>query len=234
MRVVVTRPEPDAARTARRLAALGYTPVVAPLFEAVATSSAPAGDGWAAVVATSARAFLAGAADPAALSSPLFAVGERTASAARAAGFRDVRAAGGTALALSQLLARELPAGARVLYLAGTVRKPELEARLAAAGLRVTVRETYAMRRVSALPAAFAELLRSGAPALVLHYSRRGAETALDLAARAGLQDALAALAHRALSADVAEPLQRAGASDVVVAVAPDEDSLFATLPPCG
>ena len=90
------------------------------------------------------------------------------------------------------------------------------------------------MQAPDKLPSALADLLRSHEPAVMLHYSRRSAELAIELARSAGLIEAFLGLSHNALSKDVAEPLQRAGAGNVIVSAQPDEDSLFATLPPRG
>jgi uroporphyrinogen-III synthase len=154
-------------------------------------------------------------------------VGERTAAAARRAGFRAVVDAGGDAAALAESLARSVPPGGRVLYLAGTERKPVLEQRLREAGLAVTVAEVYTARASGELPPG---LFDEPTPTLALHYSRRTAE-AFVAAARAGGHDAaMVRLPHLCLSADVAEPLKRAGASTILVARRPDEDALFARI----
>ena len=237
MRVVVTRPQPDADRTARRLAASGYQPLVAPLMAAVPLEADLAGAGdVAALAATSANALLAleGELPPLYSRLPFFAVGARTAEAARLSGATQVREGGGSAQDLADLIAAEVPAGSRILYLAGQVRKPDLEKQLEACGLMPLVRETYTVRALDVLPAALADLLRSHEPSVMLHYSRRSAEIAVALATSAGMAKAFLGLSHKALSNDVAEPLQRAGAEDVIVSAQPDEDSLFATLPPRG
>jgi uroporphyrinogen-III synthase len=89
-RVLVTRPEPQAAATARRLDELGYEPVILPLTQTVAlpvdVASLP--DRIDAVAVTSANALLSA---PAALlarlaDAPCFAVGETTARQALSPG----------------------------------------------------------------------------------------------------------------------------------------------------
>ncbi len=235
MRVVVTRPQPDADRTARRLVASGYQPLVAPLLVTVPLDvDLAVADDVKALTATSANAVLVLKGGLPRLYSrlPFFAVGARTAEAARLAGATQVRKGAGSAQDLVSLIAAEVPAGSHILYLAGRVRKPDIERNLEACGLIPVVRETYTVQAVDTLPVALADLLRSHEPAVMLHYSRRSAELAIELAASAGLTEAFLGLSHKALSKDVAEPLQRAGARNVIVAVLPDEDSLFATLPP--
>ena len=145
MRVLVTRPQPGADATARRLAALGHEAVVMPLTQTAALpASIPPGQ-FEAVVMTSGAAARHLSPELAALLSGIgvLAVGDATARAAREAGFTDVVAAAGDAAALAALAVERLPTGARVLYLAGKVRTGELEVALGKAGVAVEILEVY-------------------------------------------------------------------------------------------
>jgi uroporphyrinogen-III synthase len=171
MRVLILR-EPDAAaRTAAELAARGHEPLVLPL-ETVETLGVPPPVGaFAAFAVTSAHAVapLARAFpdDP----RPLFAVGEATASAARNAGLRDVRAADGAADGMGAMAAAALPAGATILYAAGRTRTGTLETALADAGIGCAVWEVYAVRPSQPDPATVAQVLAGRAPDGVLVLS---------------------------------------------------------------
>lgn len=229
MRVLVTRAAVDAPRTVEALAARGHDAVRAPVTEVRATGAAVP---WAradALAATSHHAFAALDANVD-RSLPVFAVGRRTAEAARAAGFRDLRVGTGDAAGLATLLHLTLPRPARLLYLAGRHRKPDLEAALDAAGCAVEVAETYAAEAVERWPDAVLDALRGGRVDAALHFSRRSADLALGLADAAGLGDALLGLRHACLSADAAAPLLERGAAAVAWTEHPDEDSLMAVL----
>ena len=125
MRVLVTRPSDQAARTAKRLAALGHRPFCAPALEIVPIA-APAPEGpFDLIVAASAQAFSGLAPEAALRAAPLFCVGEKTAEAGRALGFR-VAFVAPRAEALAARLAEEkdarvraLPRGTRAQGLAG-------------------------------------------------------------------------------------------------------------------
>ena len=228
MLVLVTRPLPDAERTAAALAARGHAALPAPVSAIHPTGAAlPAGT-FDAVTATSHHAFP----PPDGLDRrlPVFAVGARTAAAARAAGFRDVRVGRGDAGALADLLRLTLPRPARLLFLAGRHRKPLLETSVTAAGYRLDTLEVYAAEALPAWPAAAVEALRAGTVGAALHYSRRSVELALALADGAGLADAVLTLRHLCLSDDCAEPLRGRGAAAVAVAGRPEEDALLALL----
>lgn len=232
MRVVVTRPQTDAERTASALRKRGHEVLVAPLMR-VEPIAADLSGAWRAVVITSANAPGAIAADPAgkALRAlPLFAVGARSAAAARAAGFADVTSADGDLHALVQLIAeRRVPSP--LLYLAGENRAADLVAALAAHGVKSEMRIVY--RAVTApFPAELIEALTAGEIEAVLHYSRRSAENYVAGARAAGA--AAAALRPRqvCLAASAAAPLVAAGAAAVAIAPHPDEAALFELLAP--
>lgn len=236
MRIWVARPEPGATRTGARLAALGHIPLVAPVLTLARTGASVPGGRFDGLILTSANAVDAlDEADRRRLAGlPVFAVGARTAAPARAAGFAEIREAGGDAAALSGLIRTILPTGARLLHVAGADRKPEPAASLTRAGYRVVAVTAYAAAPVEALPPAVMRALDGideEALGAVIHYSRRSAATAHDLAVAAGRRGAFLALTHYCLSADVAAPLVAAGVAAHVVPDRPTEDALLAGLP---
>ncbi len=217
MRLLVTRPSDQAARTAERLRALGNEPVLAPVLEIAPTGADVPQGPFDLVLATSAQAFLAGAAPLA----PLVCVGEKTATAGRAAGFAVALVASDADKLAAALLRDPLPR--HVLYLAGQERKPQLEQRLRAACWRVDVAETYAARPVHAWPEAIGSALLAGGIDGALHYSPRSAELSLRL-----MGEAAPRLAHFCLSPAVATVCRGQAPPDkIFVASHPDEDSLL-------
>jgi uroporphyrinogen-III synthase len=92
VRVLIVRPAPGNKATADAVAAMGLEPVVVPLFEVVPVAwEAPEARNFDAVVMTSANAARHGGPGLAALTGlDCLTVGEATAAAARAAGFRRV------------------------------------------------------------------------------------------------------------------------------------------------
>jgi uroporphyrinogen-III synthase len=233
VRVLVTRPEPGASATARRLTEMGYEPVVLPLTEIrtlKGEQEIQSGE-FDAVAITSANA--ARQTEPemiAALAAkPCFAVGDRTAEAAKEAGFRAVLAGHGDAAGLARLLTGRLRAGASVAYLCGRVRRPEFERALREAGFRVTPIETYdTVKRASAVTELQAGLGRAVDAALV--YSVHGAEVLAELAARPELREAIGGLRYCCLSARIAKALSGIPPERVAVAREPSEEALLSML----
>ena len=231
--VLVTRPEPEALRTAERLAALGYRAIVVPLMTAEAIADRRPLTGFAAVAVTSARTigFLTSAERHSLAGRPAFAVGSRTAEALRAAGLRHVRSSEGDVAALAALIAGSgLPAGAGILHVGGEERAGDLAAPLIDAGLIVEVSSVYRMVPRATMPSAARDALITSAAGAVLHYSPRSARLFCDLASQAGLQAAAAKVRHICLSEQVAEPLRHAFGATLAVARRPDEQSLLEAL----
>jgi uroporphyrinogen-III synthase len=175
-RVLILREAAAAERTAAELAARGHEPLILPLETFEILAAPPPMGSFAAFAVTSAQAVAPLARHFPGDLRPLFAVGKATASAASDAGFRDVRAADGTAEGIAALVAAGLPAGATILYAAGRTRTGTLEAGLTKAGIGFAVWEVYATRRLDARPAAVREATRGGAPDAVLVLSVGQAE----------------------------------------------------------
>ena len=228
LRVLVVRPQPGAAATAEALERAGHEPVVMPLTQiAPLASPQPAGASFDAVAATSANAIRQ--ASPTLIEPlrdvPLCAVGEATARAARAAGFRRVETAEGDADRLAEMILDRFKAGSRLLYLCGKVRRREFEAALVAAGIEVQIAETYDTVAVHPDDGQLAAL---GAVDAVLVHSAEAAKALLRLRSRAG--SFLERAAFIAISQRAAEPLRAAGITRLLVAESPTEAAMFACL----
>jgi uroporphyrinogen-III synthase len=201
LRVLITRPREDFERTAALLAARGHQAVAAPLFRIQPLPIRIAG-AFDAVLAASANALRqAEAADLAPLMDlPLFAVGAATAEAAREAGFRSVEAAQGDGAALAGLIRERMPAGSRLLHLAGRPRRDEAIAVLGR-HCALVVAETYETVACRDLPPRAAEALHGGLVDAVLHFSPRAASVFGDLVEKAGLLAKAQVLRHVFISA---------------------------------
>lgn len=177
-RVLVTRPDPGATRTARRLETLGFEPVLLPLSETralpVARGSVPTEA--IAVAVTSANALRHA---PSGLIErltrlPCHAVGARTAEGARKAGFVSVSEGPGDAASLADQIAKQL-GKATLAYLCGRVRMPDFEHRLGMRGTRVVPIETYDTIALSPDPSLVRQTLGGQPIDAVLIYSARAA-----------------------------------------------------------
>ena len=226
MRLLVTRPEPDNARTAAALRARGMrscwrrcfasrpspTPISARRRGPASSSPAPTAPvRW---PDHPRRGEL--------LALPVLAVGGSSAEAARAAGFADVSSADGDAADLARLAAQRF-SGARqpLLYLAGEDRCGELSV----PGL--TVRTVVVYRAAEANSRRLDRRWTQGGIDGVLHFSRRSVETYLDCSR--DLTGSALKPVHYCLSARAAEPLtaRRRHADPVARAAGRGEPACF-------
>lgn len=233
-RVLVTRPEPGATRTARRLAELGFEPVKLPLTETVtlAVDAAFQASTVNAVAVTSANALRHA---PPALIAALaakrcFAVGRKTAVLAVELGFGAVEEGPGDAAGLAGRVADRLGPGAAVAYLCGRVRLSGFEARLADAGIPVRIVETYDTRAVDYDPGRLSALVGAEPIDAALLYSAKAAERFSGLAWPKPVRRLLAGTACLCMSRRVAESLAGVGASQILVAAEPSEAALLRLL----
>ena len=231
MRLLVTRPEPDASVTAARLTALGHSVTVEPMLRIVLNDPPRDLPDPAGLIVTSRNGARALATWPQAAGwhdVPLFAVGAASGEAAKAAGFRKVTAGAGEDAALVQVIAAALPAGqGPVVYAAARDLSGNLAEQLEEAGYDLQMVEAYRAERAEELSPALRAALAAGAIDGALFYSQRTAHTFRDLAADGPLR-----LAHVfALSRHVAAPLKGLGA-ELHIASAPTEDSLLKLIPP--
>lgn len=230
--MLVTRPEPGGAETAARLRALGFRALAMPAL--VLQPRRFVLPPCQAVLLTSRAAARALPPQPSGLL--LLAVGEATAEAARAAGWADAVAAGGTAEDLARLASARLdPAAGPLLLAVGQGYALDLAADLRRHGFRVLRRIAYAATPATRVPGPVLAALRGDdGPGQVLFHSPRSAACAITLLREAGLAAKLAGMVALAISPRVADAARAAIAPlawrDMRVAGRPTEDAVLALL----
>lgn len=231
MRLLVTRPEPDAQRTAERLRADGHTVLVEPLLT-IAFAPPPVDVPLpGALLVTSQNALRALSRWPQGANwreVPVFAAGPATARAAAELGFRNVRGGAGDAGALVKTVIAARPGGPLV-YPAARDRAGGVAAGLSAAGYDVRVIEAYQADVAPAFSDNVHAALTQRALDGVLLYSRRTARAFRDLLDIAGIHPS--GLIAYVISEQVAEIVRHL---PLRVAARPDEDALLALIPPVG
>lgn len=232
MRLLLTRPLPEAETTAERLRAAGHAASLAPMQRAESLALPLGAGGWHGLVVTSPRAVAALRAHPERdriAHLPAHAVGEKTAKTLRAAGFRVETVALGSAEDLGARLAATLPPGTRLLHLAGEEIVFSLAPFLARHDIGLHGVTVYRMAPATELPEPVIAALQAGEIDAALHYSARAAEILAGLCQAQGLDDALARLDHYCLSARIAAALGKLPRPPHV-AQAPNETALLALL----
>ena len=243
MRVLVTRPEPEASLTALELRRRGHDPILAPMLHTRLQPPSPeivAGH-YAGIIVTSGnglRGLIAGALPEQWRDWPLYAVGDATAAAARDMGFTRIYIGAGTAADLATVIlanvARSAPASSPprgpFLYAAGRDRTPDLEAALAQAGLPVTPYEAYRAEAADTLQGPARQALSAGQIDRITIFSARTGAAFVACTERAGLLDLCRTLPVHAISARAAEPLRIAGFGRITIARQPTATAVLDSL----
>jgi uroporphyrinogen-III synthase len=234
MRLLVTRPEPDAGREAELLAARGHQPVLAPLLTIEFDRDAPLElAGAQALLATSRNALRALASHPAredAIRLPLLAVGDATAGEAQMVGFSDVTIGPGTGAKFAKLIASEYePGHGALVHLSGETIAFDLKSALESQGFTVKRFVLYRAIPLGALPAEALRLLTAGELDGVILMSPRTAKTFAELVAKHGLVTQANGLVCYCLSEAVAEAVRPLGGR-IRVATRPREEDILALL----
>ena len=239
MRVLVTRPRPDAERFAELLEARGHQVRVEPLFEVVDAEIAANEinrTGILALLFTSAngvRAFCDAFAPqrPGDLDLKAFAVGDASARTAMACGFKSVESADGDVTDLTALVSRRLdPTQGGLFHAAGSKVAGDLKGGLEAAGFAFRRGVLYETRAVEALSAETQAALRGGEIDAVTFFSPRTAKSFVRLVTAAGLGDHLEVSTAVCLSAAVKKELAPLRWNAVAVAARPTQADVVALL----
>lgn len=229
--ILITRPEDDAAETARQVFLMGFEPLVAPVLSIenihVTLPESSACQGLIFSSANAVRAFQALKPDPAFLGKPVFAVGEHTTKVAAETGFRDVRNALGTVRDLVALIRRQMAPPARLLYLRGreirdnpAILLPQSE------GWSIDGITVYGADPVDEPSPEALQAIESGQVAAVLFYSARSAATFMTLYGHLDFSGAKALC----LADSVLESLNRRQWGEVVISDRPDQSGMLALL----
>lgn len=230
IRALVTRPLPDAGRTADALAARGVTALVEPMLriEFLPPPALDLGDVQA-LLFTSANGVRAFAAASPERRLPALAAGEATAQEAREAGFRRVESAAGGAEALARLAAARCGApGGPLLHASGETVAGDLASGLAAAGFRVRREVLYRARAAEAFSPALMEELTVGSLSFALFFSPRTAAVFARLALRSGVEESCRSVHACVLSEAVGRALEGVAWREVRVAGQPDHEAMMA------
>jgi uroporphyrinogen-III synthase len=234
MRLLVTRPEPDATQQAEKLRGMGHEPVLAPLLTIEMLPCVPLDlEGAQAVIVTSRNVLRAIAARPELIEArnlPLYAVGDATARMAAELGFRQIVAGPGTGEQLADLIARELdPGKGALVHLAGGMLAFDMKSALEAKGFTIRQPALYQAVAAEALPANALGLLLEGRLDGAIFMSPRTAAIFAGLTAAHGVVTQASQLRCYCLSQAVAGALAPLGAK-VVVSPNPREEELLALI----
>jgi uroporphyrinogen-III synthase len=227
---LITRTQPGALMTQALLEKHGYNPICVPAAIIVPTQARIDTSGVQALLMTSAAAARSIQVTPLMMALPVYAVGDATAEAAKAAGFNTVISAGGDGATLAVLAADRMKAGdGALLHLRGQEVAGDVTAMLSACGFETRFIEVYQTHDDPAFRADIAHHLKQSA-GLVLFHSPAGARRFALAIDGAGID--LRGWGAAGLSHACVLPLQNMGFEGTFYASQPDEaalvDAIFA------
>jgi uroporphyrinogen-III synthase len=238
MRLLVTRPEPDAGALAEEIEKLGHEAVIQPLMEFHVLDFDPAplksAGGLIFTSRNGLRALLERF-DPAAIAGcPVFCVGSETERALRRAGFQTIAAVAGTAERLAGEIALRAAKGAGLVHVTGEHHAFDLVQALALDGFPVSTLRIYEMKARSAFESTLVEAFEAGSIAGVILMSPRTAEIFVSLCQHHGFSGRARALDYFCLAKSVSNKLKPLGPVHVHIADKPERAALLKLLPTPG
>jgi uroporphyrinogen-III synthase len=218
MRLLVTRPEPDATALKAQLIGMGHEVFVEPLLRPVFHELDPQEVDFLeaqALIATSrngVRALAQSPLLPAAVSLPIYTVGPGTAGTAQALGFEQVLQGPRDARALVGFVAEHADVNAgSLIYLAGERKAVDVGGELRHLGFHVQEPVVYSAATAERLGAPIVARFNAGEVDGVLLLSAQTARTYARLMLGCGLSGKLQQTMHFCLSADIARALDILG-----------------------
>ena len=227
--VIVTRAEPGASETIRRLDQLGHTALRVPALtlHEQADTALPPSNAISGLVFTSANGVRTYAARRDDRHQAVWCVGPATAEAAQQEGFSTVHQSSGNALDLAHFIAsRSAPTDVPLLHVANAAAAGILRRELEALGFAVQFAPLYEMRPTRHMPSGVLDLIAHGKPAIILIHSAKGAQAFASMLEGHGLQ--IAALV--AISDPASSPLANLAIDRTFIADVPNEDGLVRAL----
>ncbi|MFN0044292.1 MAG: uroporphyrinogen-III synthase [Alphaproteobacteria bacterium] len=209
------------------LAARGVECQIAPVFEIVETGAPVPLEGVQAVLATSANGARALAGATARREIPVFAVGDATAEALRAAGFAAVESARGASGDLAGLVRARLdPAGGTLVHVCGREVAGDLVGALLGLGFKVERAVLYEARPLAALDPETVRAVVTQMLGGAMFFSPRAASTFVRLARAAGIVPDLKRMIAWCLSEQVAVAARAVEWQAIAVAARPELSAL--------
>lgn len=231
MTILITRPLIDATRLAGHLKEQGHKTILSPVLDIQPLDAdLSVTDDAYALIFTSLNGVRHAEDRIAGRTHPVFTVGYRTAEAAREAGWSDITSADGDAVALADLILKQVDAkNGPLVHLCGQEHKESLAQTLKDAGFTIHSIPVYVARPVSHMTDEAKSAFQGGDISLVLLYSPRSAQQFRVQLKAAAMEHILSNIAAGCLSPAVAAKAGE-GWDFKIVAQTPDENALFDAL----
>ncbi len=228
MKVLITRPEPDASHFGRLLTKHGMTPVLAPVID-IQFDPAPVLDteDVTHLAFTSANGVRAMSSCIDGRVWPAFAVGPVTATALAGEKILLAGVADSSVESMADLIVSCTDDNAVILHIAGAHRAGDLQDLLKEKNRQCRLAVLYEAHQIATLPSKVQQQLRDDEITAATFFSQRSANLFLSLLGKHRLLGALTRLQLICLSQAIAGLFKNAGASHISVAERPDQSAMI-------
>ncbi len=234
MRLLVTRPEPDASAFAEELRGLGHEPVLQPLleFRVLDFDLEPLRAAEILIITSgsSLRALEERGVANGILGKPLYCVGEQTANRALAAGFKTVLEIADTGEELARKIIASGGRDALLVHIMGEHMAFDIVGSLANEGFPIQSVTVYSMEACADLPPSVDALMRAGELDGVILMSPRTAEIYVSLCHRHRILDYAKTPLYLCISENVAAKLASLKPNHMRVSAKPNRKALLELL----
>jgi uroporphyrinogen-III synthase len=234
MRLLVTRPEPDASIFAEELRGLGHEPVLQPLieFRVLEFDLEPLRAAEVLIITSgnSLRALQERGVVKDIIGKPLYCVGEQTAKRALASGFETVLEVAETGEDLARKIIASGRRGAPLAHIMGEHMAFDIVGALAREGFSIQTVTVYSMEARREFSPAIDAMLKAGDVDGVILMSPRTAEIYVSLCHRHGIADCAKSPLYFCLSENVAAKLASLKPNHVRVPAKPNRKALLELL----
>ena len=234
MRLLVTRPEPDASAFAEELCGLGHEPILQPLleFQVLDFDLEPLRAGEVLIITSgnSLRALQERGVSKDILGKPLYCVGEQTAERALQAGFETVLEVAGTGEELAGKIIASARRDALLAHIMGEHMAFDIVGALAREGFSVQSVTVYSMDACARFRPPVDAMLTAGEVDGVILMSPRTAEIYVSLCHRHGILDCAKTPIYFCISQNVAAKLASLKPNHVRVSAKPSRKALLELL----
>lgn len=234
MRILITRAEPAASRTADKLIQLGFEPVSLPIFELVDLRQEFTFAETSEFIFTSANAaeiLVARGWRPESANARAWCVGKNTGEAASNLGFENVETASGGGAALASLIkAAGLAGNTPFAYPTTPDRSFDMKEALSEMGLLTSSVDLYKVRKCMPDEKALRDFFELSTPGAILIYSDRSAEHFLDILTKLRIRSGFERFSVVSISQSAANIMLNLPWQGVYVSNSPNEASMFSRL----
>lgn len=233
MKVLITRANPAANQTAKKLEESGHQAIVLPLFEIVDTGNpVPEAkfDGFIFTSKNSVEVLKNRNWQPASKKTPAFCVGEKTADAAKTLGFSNTYCASGGGAALAKLIGGMNFEGTKLLYFSTPDRSFDMASSLKSDGIIVDTVDIYQANPITPANQTLKGTIETVLNGCIFVYSALSAQHLAQTLETINQSSLLKGCTLVGISAQAVKPLEHIEWKEIFIAERPDETQMISLL----